>query len=95
MKRLLAIAALPLLIFSMAGCDPAPPPYYAPPPPAAIANEAYHNGYEAARRDMAQGWPPQVDRHPRFQNPPAPPGQPAEIYRRNFHRGYDDAYRGR
>jgi hypothetical protein len=96
MKRLLiAVAALPLLVFTGIGCaHSAPPPYYAPPPPGAIASQGYNDGVNAARRDMAQGRPPRVDRHPRFRNPPVPPGGPAHIYRDNFHRGYDWAYRG-
>ncbi len=94
MKRLLAIAALPMFLFTVAGCaHPAPPPYYAPPPPGAIAAQGFNDGVNAARRDMSQGRPPRVDRHPRFRNPPAPPGQPAHIYRQNFRGGYVQTYR--
>ncbi len=96
MKKLLVIAALPLFLFTIGGCaHPAPPPYYAPPPPGAIANQGYHDGIDAARRDLSRGFPPQADRHLRFRNPPVPPGQPVAIYRRNFRRGYEQTYRGR
>lgn len=96
MKKLLAIAALPLFLFTVSGCShPAPPPYYAPPPPGALASQGFNNGVAAARSDIARGLPPQVERHPRFRNPPAPPGQPIEIYRRNFRRGYQQTYSGR
>jgi hypothetical protein len=95
MKRLLTIAALPMFLFGIAGCaHPAPPPYYAPPPPGAIASQGYHDGVVAARRDMARALPPSVGRHPRFRTPPVPPGQPAGIYRRNFRRGYQEAFGG-
>ncbi len=96
MKKLLVLAALPMFLFSMAGCShPAPPPYYAPPPPGAIANQGYRDGVDAARRDLARGFPPHVDSHPRFRNPPTPPGQPIQIYRQNFRRGYQATYAGR
>jgi hypothetical protein len=102
MKKLLTLAALPILAFTMAGCahpapppPPPPPPAYAPPPPGAIARNAYRDGVLAARRDMTQGLPPQVERHPRFRNPPTPPGEPVNIYRRNFRNGYRATYAGR
>lgn len=96
MKKPFILAALPLFLFTIGGCaHPAPPPYYAPPPPGAIAAQGYHDGVNAARRDIAHGRPPRVDRHPRFRNPLAPPGQPAHIYRQNFRRGYDQTYRRR
>ncbi|MGC1782447.1 MAG: hypothetical protein WA708_08015 [Acidobacteriaceae bacterium] len=94
MKKLLAFAALPMFLFGAAGCaHPAPPPYYAPPPPGAIARQAFDAGVAAAHSDMSRGLRPRVDRHPRFRNPPTPPGQPAAIYRDNFRRGYRSAYR--
>ncbi len=95
MKRLLAIAALPLFLFTVGGCaHPAPPPYYAPPPPGAIGRQGFDNGVAAARRDIAHGLRSRVERHPRYRNPPTPPGEPAAIYRRNFRRGYQSTYRG-
>lgn len=94
MKKLLPLAALPIFLFSVAGCGhPAPPPYYAPPPPGVIARQGFDAGVDAAHRDMSRGMPPNVNRHPSFRNPPVPPGQPAAIYRDNFRRGYQSAYR--
>ncbi|MGH9618064.1 MAG: hypothetical protein ACRD28_15110 [Acidobacteriaceae bacterium] len=96
-KKLLTMAALPLLILPLAilpltGCAH-PAPYYAPPPPGAIARQAFDAGVAAGQRDIARGMRPNVNRHERFRNPPVPPGQPAEIYRNNFRRGYRSVYR--
>ena len=92
MKKWLALAAL-LLPISLAGCSHPQPVvvYNAPPPPSEFteaARQGYHDGFEAARRDIAQGRPPSVERHPRFRNPPVP--APAfEEYRNGFRAGYD------
>ncbi|MEO6965920.1 MAG: hypothetical protein ABI076_08500 [Acidobacteriaceae bacterium] len=96
MKKLLFLAiALPLALFPIAGCaHPYPPPGYGPPPPGIVAHQGFDAGVAAARRDIAERRRPNVNRHPRFRNPPVPPGQPAAIYRDNFHRGYDLTYRG-
>lgn len=93
-KRLLALATVPLLALTISGCahNPPPPPYY-PPPPAQIAQQGFNTGVEAARRDLANGLPPDVQRHPRFRNPPVPPGEPIEDYRQGFRRGYRETYR--
>ena len=89
MKKLFAIAGLSLFLLPFSGCaHPHPAPYYAPPPPGAVARQGFDDGVAAARRDISQGKRPEVNRHPRFRNPPVPPGQPAQIYRDNFHRGY-------
>ena len=51
----LAVLALPLAI---AGCShPQPVVYAAPPPPAftEIAQRGFHDGFDAARRDTANG----------------------------------------
>lgn len=98
MKKLLPFAALPLFLLPvfllpMAGCGH-PAPYYAPPPPGAIARDAYSAGVAAAQRDISRGLPPDVNRHPRFRNPPVPTGQPISIYRHNFRRGYRSVYNG-
>lgn len=89
-KRLLGLAAL-LFPLIPAGCShPQPVAYYPPPPPPAateIARQGYHDGVEAARRDLSAGRAPDADRHPRFRNPPVPP--PAwEDYRHGFREGY-------
>jgi hypothetical protein len=91
-KKALSLAVLTLCLTGLGCSHPAPPPYPAPPPPGAIANEGYHDGAMAARRDIARALPPDVRRHPRFRTPPAPPGQPAQIYRRNFRRGYQETF---
>ncbi|HYA24333.1 MAG TPA: hypothetical protein VEF05_09240 [Terriglobales bacterium] len=89
MKKWLALAALAVSC-SLAACShprPVPPP---PPPPEypAVAREGFHDGWEAARRDVARGGPLPIERHPRFANPPVPP-EAAEDYRRGFRRGYN------
>jgi hypothetical protein len=95
MKKLLAIAGLSLFLLPFSGCaHPQPPPYYAPPPPGVVARQGFDAGVAAAHRDIARGLRPRVDRHPRFRNPPVPPGQPAAIYRENFARGYRLTYHG-
>jgi hypothetical protein len=91
MKKTLCFVML-LGSFALAGCShPAygPPP---PPPPAldyrAIEAQGQHDGFDAARNDVATGRPPRFDRHPRYRNPPVPgPGWPS--YRQGFRRGYD------
>jgi hypothetical protein len=94
MKRFLALLALlpPLLI---AGCShPQPMAYYPPPPPAAfsaIASQGFQDGVAAAERDIRAGMPPNVERHPRFRNPPVPPA--IEDYRHGFHHGYEQVFR--
>ena len=91
-KSLLALSAL-LLPLALAGCShPRPVAYYPPPhPPSAfteIARQGFHDGADAARRDLATGRAPDVARHPRFRKPPVPP--PAfEDYRHGFRDGYD------
>jgi hypothetical protein len=91
-KNLLLLAAL-ALPFAMTACSRPQPAYY-PPPPAwsEIARHGFHDGIEAARRDIAHGAPPDVNRHPRFRNPPVPP--PAfEDYRHGFREGYQQTFR--
>jgi hypothetical protein len=90
MKKWLVMAALLLPLF-VAGCGHPRPVVYAPPPPPVdfteIARQGYHDGFEAARRDVARNVPPGVEKHPKFRNPPVPP--PAvEDYRRGFREGY-------
>jgi hypothetical protein len=89
MKKWIALSAL-LLPLSVAGCShPQPVAIYAPPPPVAdAAQQGYHDGFEAARRDVAENRPPRIDRHPRFRNPPVPPPLIGD-YRRGFRDGYN------
>jgi hypothetical protein len=96
MKKLFAMAVL-LLPFALAGCShPQPAPYYPPPPPppaySQAAEQGHHDGIEAARRDIANGAPPDPNRHPRFRNPPVPPPL-MDDYRHAFRNGYEEVYR--
>src|SRR5580698_5935737 len=77
-----------LLPLAVAGCSHPQPVYVAPepPPPAvfsALAQQAFHDGYDAGRRDIQSGKPHDVNRHPRFRNPPVAP-EAAEDYRHGF-----------
>ncbi len=81
-----------------AGCAHPQPVIYAaapPPPPAlfsAIAQQGYHAGIEAARRDIAAVKAPNVKRHPYFRRPPVAPELVAD-YRHGFREGYRAVYR--
>ncbi|HEY2469149.1 MAG TPA: hypothetical protein VGI45_15105 [Terracidiphilus sp.] len=92
MRASLALAALALPL-AIAGCShPRPVVYDVPPPPAytQVAQRGFHDGFDAARRDLAKGIRPDVDRHPKFRSPPVPP--PAfEDYRHGFREGYQRA----
>jgi hypothetical protein len=93
MRKIVALAAL-LLPVVLIGCThPQPVVVVAPPPPGfgPVAQQGYHDGAEAARRDIRSGVAPDVQRHPRFRNPPV--GPPVE-YRRGFRAGYDATFRG-
>jgi len=88
---LLALLSLPL---ALAGCGHSYPAYYGPPAPDynQIAQRGFHDGVDAARHDISARRAPDVDRHPRFRNPPVPP--PAfEDYRRGFREGYQSTFR--
>jgi hypothetical protein len=65
--------------------------YVSPPPPPSyseIGRRGYRDGSAAARRDINAGLPPDLNRHPRFRDPPVPP--PAvEDYRHGFRVGYE------
>jgi hypothetical protein len=96
-KTWIAPAAL-LLPLALAGCSHPQPVYVAPepPPPAvfsAIAQQAFHDGYDAGRRDMQAGRAYDLNRHPRFRNPPVAP-EAAEDYRHGFREGYNAAFHG-
>jgi len=93
MKKAMSVAliALPLLL---AGCAHREVEAY-PPPPAysEAAQQGYRDGVHAAQRDMREGLRPDVDRHPRFRNPPVPPPL-RDDYRHAFHEGYDRVVHG-
>jgi hypothetical protein len=94
LKMFTAMAAL-FLPLAVAGCSHPQPVVYAPPPPglSALAQRGYYDGSLAARNDITKGLPPDVQRHPKFRNPPAPP--PAfEEYRHSFRDGYQQTFRG-
>ena len=96
LKRLLAASAL-LFPLALAGCShPRPVAYYPPPPPPAwseIGRHGFHDGVDAARRDLNAGRAPDPAAHPRFRRPPVPP--PAwEDYRHGFREGYGQIFAG-
>jgi hypothetical protein len=95
MKRALLLLALTAPL-ALAGCGhKTVVVYQAPPPPvdfSAIAQRGFHDGYEAARRDIANNRPPHLEQHPRFRNPPVPP-EAVEDYRHGFREGYQRAMR--
>ena len=93
MRKVAILTAL-LLPLVLAGCSHPQPVVYAPPPPPAfgpVAQQGFHDGVEAAQRDMSKGLAPDAQRHPRFRNPPV--GPPDE-YRRGFRAGYNQTFRG-
>ena len=92
MFTVMAVLFLPLAV---AGCSHPQPVVYAPPPPglSAAAQRGYYDGSLAARNDIRKDLAPNVERHPKFRNPPAPP--PAfEEYRHGFRAGYEQTFRG-
>lgn len=92
-KFLISCAALACLPLILVGCSHPRPEY--PPPPAysAVAQQGYHDGVRAAQRDIHDGLRPDVDRHPRFRNPPVA-GPLRDDYRNGFREGYRAVYRG-
>jgi hypothetical protein len=95
MRKLLALSVLALPIAS-AGCATHEYAYSSAPPPPAyteIAQRGFHDGFDAARHDMAKGWRPDVDRHGSFRNPPVP-RRGFEDYRHAFREGYERAMHG-
>ncbi|HEY2860804.1 MAG TPA: hypothetical protein VGJ21_20505 [Terracidiphilus sp.] len=96
MKKALLLLAL-AVPFTLAGCGHRTTVVVQEPPPpinySAIAQRGFHDGFEAARRDVANNHPPNLEAHPRFRNPPVPP--PAwEDYRHGFREGYNRALHG-
>ena len=56
-----------------------------------IQRRGFHDGIEAARRDIAEQRPNDLDKKREFREPPVPP-EAREEYREGFHRGYDMAF---
>jgi hypothetical protein len=91
----IALAALLAPVALVTGCShPRPVVAVAPPPPppefGPVAQQGYHDGIQSARRDIRSGLAPDLQRHPRFRNPPV---GPPEEYRRGFRAGYDASFR--
>lgn len=94
--RKLGLGVALLCGVGLVGCSHSRPvAYYPPPPPppppvgeSAVFQQGRHDGYEAARHDVAEQRPPVFGDHPRFRNPPVPP--PAwDEYRNAFRAGYE------
>lgn len=95
MRKALMFAVLSLPL-ALAGCSHRTVIYAAGPPPPAysqFAQRGFHDGFDAARHDIADGRSPDVDRHPRFRRPPVP-GPAFEDYRQGFREGYHRAFHG-
>jgi len=88
MKKALAVLLLSTGML-LAGCSHPQPVAYGPPPPAVdFHQQGVHDGFEAARNDIAHNRPPSFEAHPRYRNPPVPP--PAlRDYRESFRQGYE------
>ena len=87
MKKLLAIFVFSAAAVVAVGCAH-PPPVYGPPPPVVqIHDQGVHDGFEAARNDVAAGRPPNFAHHPHYRNPPVP-GPAWGDYRNGFRQGY-------
>ncbi|HEX4310764.1 MAG TPA: hypothetical protein VHZ25_12105 [Acidobacteriaceae bacterium] len=94
MMRKLLCSALVFLPLAVTGCSHRAVVVYAPPPAySEAAQQGYRQGVEAARTDVRNSLRPDVDRHPRFRNPPVPPPL-GEDYRRGFREGYQAVFRG-
>jgi hypothetical protein len=94
MKKALCVA-LAFVPLALAGCSHPQPVVAYPPPPAytEAVQQGYRQGVQAAQRDIHNGLRADVDRHPRFRNPPVPPPL-QEDYRRGFREGYQAVFRG-
>jgi hypothetical protein len=90
MKRWIVLAAIasPLVL---AGCSEHGH-YYGSHAPLAvddIRQRGYHDGFEAARRDVAHQSRPDMEHHGHFRHPPVP-ASAFEDYRHAFRAGYED-----
>jgi hypothetical protein len=89
-NRFITMLAVPILAGTalLGGCSH-PQPVYGPPPPGIqIHDQGIHDGFEAARNDVANGRPPRFNAHPRYRNPPVPPPAWGD-YRSGFRQGYE------
>ncbi|HEX4004889.1 MAG TPA: hypothetical protein VHX60_01820 [Acidobacteriaceae bacterium] len=94
MKKFLSMA-LVMAPLALAGCGHRTTVVVYNPPPGytQAAQQGYHNGVQAAQRDMRAGLGPDAARHPNFNNPPVPPPL-REDFRRGFQEGYRAVYAG-
>ncbi len=92
MKKILAVSLLSLWMLPaavlLAGCAHRQPVYGPAPPVVQIHDQGIHDGFEAARHDVADGRPPSFDQHPKYRNPPVPP-EAWKDYRNGFREGYE------
>jgi hypothetical protein len=88
MKKFLTISLLSAAAFMAVGCAHPHPAYGPPPPGVQIHDQGIHDGFEAARHDVATGRPPNFAHHPRYRNPPVP-GPAWGDYRNGFRQGYE------
>ncbi len=90
-RKTLGLTGLFFLALLSSGCATPPPPPPPPPPMVPlqeVAQQGFHDGYDAAQHDVSAGHPPVFDHHPRYRNPPVPP-ETWEVYRREFRHGYE------
>jgi hypothetical protein len=93
MKKYLYLSLI-FLPVALTGCAHRTTVVYAPPPAySEVARQGYRDGVGAAQRDVRNALGPDVNRHPRFRNPPAPPGL-IEDYRNGFREGYRAVFHG-
>jgi hypothetical protein len=87
-------AVLVVLPLVLTGCAHRTVVVYNPPPAySQAAQQGYRQGVRAAQADLHNGFRPDVDRHPRFRNPPVPPPL-RDDYRHGFREGYQAVFRG-
>lgn len=94
MTKKLLCSALIFVPLALAGCAHKTVVVYNPPPAySEAAQQGYRQGVQAAQTDIRNGLGPDVDRHPRFRNPPVPPPL-QEDYRHGFRDGYQAVFHG-
>jgi hypothetical protein len=92
MKKLAGTLLL-FLPLALAGCAHREVVYAPPGAYSEAAQQGYRQGVHAAQNDVRSGLRPDVDRHPRFRNPPVPPPL-RDDYRHGFREGYQAVFHG-
>jgi hypothetical protein len=87
LKKIIAVSLLSGAAL-LAGCSHRTVVYVQPPPGVSIHEQGVHDGFEAARSDVAAGRPPSFAQHPRYRHPPVPGGAWGD-YRNGFRDGYE------